>query len=220
MTATRSWGVWKRYGEAARQDVHQLLAWGFTDVRDDLTIDHDEPSISGLIAAAIYNRLITDAPSRFDRYFVADDLYQSDDPSRTGISRRRADIVVEISGPRPRLRYIFEAKRLRKGHHPISAYVGSDGIGRFVTGAYAAEATEAGMVAYVQSPQVTDWESELCEVFRDPTYRKALRVRTGLDRQQVIAALPNTWVSSHDRTSAPTLTLYHLFLECFGTHES
>jgi hypothetical protein len=212
MTLNSSWEQWKHYGKAARRHVHQLLAWGYTDARGDIRDEHDETDITGLIADAIQHRLNTDAPSKYDRYFVADDAAEPGE-GRTGKSRRRADIIVERTGSRPRLRYILEAKRLRRGSHPLSKYLGPDGLGRFVRGSYAPHALEAAMVAYVQSPSVTDWEAELSAVFAGPE-RAKLSVTTGLASERVVAGLPHSWVSTHTRQSGPQITIFHILLDC------
>ena len=212
MSWNNSWDQWKHYGVTARRHVHQLLEWGYIGARSDIKTEHDETDITGLIAEAIQHRLNTDAPPQYDRYSVADDTAEPGE-GRTGKSRRRADIVVERTGSRPRLRYIIEAKRLRRGSHPLSKYLGSEGLGRFVRGAYAPHALEAAMVAYVQSPYVKDWEAELSAAFGGPE-RAELSVTTGLSSEVVVAGLPHSWVSTHSRPSGSEITVFHILLDC------
>jgi hypothetical protein len=212
MSWNSSWGEWKHYGVAARRHVHQLLAWGYTDARPKIKREHDETDITGLIAEAIQDRLNGTAPRRYDRYSVADDAAEPGE-GRTGKSRRRADIVVERSGTRPRLRYILEAKRLRRGSHQLSKYLGSDGLGRFVRGSYAPHALEAAMVAYVQTPSVADWEAELAAAFAG-AQRATLSVSAGLAAEVVVTGLPHSWVSTHARAKGPQITIFHILLDC------
>lgn len=152
------------------------------------------------------------------QYEVAAHLYRSSLPrdqsreGRTGTSRRRVDILIE-QAVRPRLVYVFEAKRLRRTTHPLSKYLGTDGLGCFLRGSYASNSPEGAMVGYVQTPTVGDWASELQEAFNGPE-RSKLDVISGLDPQQLLPGLPYAWVSVHSRSTGSNITIIHILLDC------
>jgi hypothetical protein len=208
-----SWTLWRRYAEAFRRDVHQLLAWGYADARVGFRAEQDETAITDLIVRGMNARLnAPETDDHFDRYFIADDTPQEGE-GREGRSRRRVDILVERNGSKPRLKYILEAKRLRRNGYPLSAYLGGEGIGRFVRGSYAEHALEAAMIGYVQSPSVDEWAKELLAAINGAA-RVSLAVRSGLDRLAVIAELPHSWVGVHARRGAPNMTICHILLDC------
>lgn len=212
MSLTRSLELWRQYVSAFRRDAHQLLEWGYVDARAELSSDLDEPTITGLIAEAIRRRLSGSAPRRYDRYFLADDLPQEGE-QRTGIRRLRVDIVVERSGTRPRLHYIMEAKRLRRGSHSIGQYIGGDGLQRFLRGSYAANALEAAMVGYVQSESVETWAKQLEEASGLST-DNSLDVVERLWRLGPLGELKHRWSSTHMRSSGTEITICHILLAC------
>lgn len=213
MDWSASWGAWKKYGSATRRHVHELLAWGYADARANFRATHDETDITGLIAEAMKHRLDTTAPRPFKRYFVADDTPQAGG-GRTGIRRRRADILVERSGTQPRLRYVLESKRLRRGSHPLSQYLGTEGLQRFVSGNYAPHALEAAMIGYVQTPTVEDWADELKLAFSG-SERARMGTKEGLNSVDVVPALRDSWVSKHTREIGEDIVLIHVLLDCY-----
>ncbi len=204
---------WLRYDQSFREDAHQLLAWGYQDSRGLLTCDLEETEITGCIADAIQARL--DAPQteeRFDRYTIKEDNPVSGE-GRTGKSRMRIDIIIEANRPRPRPRYVFEAKRLRKPSHPISKYVGSEGLMRFIGDRYAPGCPEAGLIGYVQTDTVEHWITELERQFSQKPVNR-FRITEKLCKTLVIGSLPNTWASNHNRVSGSPITIFHLLLDC------
>ena len=114
---------------------------------------------------------------------------------------------------RPRPKYIFEAKLLRKNGFPISEYVGKGGLQCFTKGVYASQCPEAAMVGYVQSDAASYWESELKRRFNgDPN--NDLRIIQLLQKVQVLSSMPNVWVSEHERVTSSSIAAYHIFLNC------
>jgi len=61
---------------------------------------------------------------------------------------------------RPRPKYHFEAKRLRKPQS-IKDYCGEDGLQCFLSSRYAQESDEAGMLGYVQCDNISTWVERL-----------------------------------------------------------
>ncbi len=119
-----------------------------------------------------------------------------------------------VSGhSRPRPKYIFEAKRLRKNGYPIGKYVGEDGLQCFVQGVYASQYPEAAMIGYVQSDIASYWESELERSFYKDV-NNDLRIIQLLHKAQVLSSMTDVWVSEHEREAGNLIAVYHIFLNC------
>lgn len=201
------------YDYGFRRDAHQLLAWGYQDALPEIHCNLMEEAITGLIVESIEKRL--DAPStpeKFDRYSIDEEKLIAVE-GRTGKNRRRLDLVVVSGHSRPRPKYIFEAKRLRKNGYPIGKYVGRDGLQCFVKGVYAAQYPEAAMIAYIQSDVASYWESELNRCF-DGDSNNVLCTTKLLQRVQVLTSTPDMWVSEHERGVGNSIAVYHIFLNC------
>jgi hypothetical protein len=201
------------YDYGFRRDAHQLLAWGYQDALPDIHCNLMEEVITGLIVEAIEARL--DAPStpeKFDRYSIDEEKPIAVE-GRTGKNRRRLDLVVVSGHNRPRPKYIFEAKRLRKNGYPIGKYVGQDGLQCFIKGVYAAQYPESAMIGYVQSDSASYWESELKRSFEEDS-KENLCILKPLQRTQVLTFMPDVWVSEHERGAKDSITVYHVFLNC------
>jgi len=201
------------YDYGFRRGAHQLLAWGYQDVLPQVHCNLTEEEITGLIVEAIENRLDDPStPKEFDRYSIDEEKPISVE-GRKGKKRRRLDLVVVSGHSRPRPKYIFEAKRLRKNGYPIGEYVGKDGLQCYIKAIYASQYPEAAMVAYIQSDAATYGENELNRRFNhDPN--NDLCIKQVLQKMQVIVSLPDTWVSEHERVVSGSITLYHIFLNC------
>lgn len=201
------------YDYGFRRDAHQLLAWGYQDVLPQVHCNLTEEEITGLIVEAIEKRLDDPyTPEKFDRYSIDEEKPISVE-GRKGKKRRRLDLVVVSGHSRPRPKYIFEAKRLRKNGYPISEYVGKDGLQCYIKGIYASQYPEAAMVAYIQSDAATYWENELKRRFNhDPN--NDLCIKQIVQKTQVLTSLPDAWVSEHERVVSGSITVYHIFLNC------
>jgi hypothetical protein len=201
------------YDYGFRRDAHQLLAWGYQDVLPQIHCNLREEEITGIIVEAIEKRLDDPStPEKFDRYSIDEEKPISVE-GRKGKKRRRLDLVVVSGHSRPRPKYIFEAKRLRKNGYPISEYVGKDGLQCYIKEIYASKYPEAAMVGYIQSDAATYWENELKRRFNhDPN--NDLCIKQILQKTQVITSLPDAWVSEHERVASGSITMYHIFLNC------
>lgn len=201
------------YDYGLRRDAHQLLAWGYEDSAAKIHCDLQEEEITGLIVEAIEKRLDTPStPEKFDRYSIDEEKPISVE-GRQGKKRRRLDLVVISGHCRPRPKYIFEAKRLRKNGYPIGKYVGKDGLQCFVKEVYASQYPEAAMIGYVQSDATSYWESELKRSF-DRDLNNDLRTIQILQQVQVVSSMSNVWVSEHERITGSVIAVYHIFLNC------
>jgi hypothetical protein len=202
------------YDYGFRRDAHQLLAWGYQDALPEIHCNLTEEDITGQIVKAIEERLDDpDTPERFDRYSI-DEEKPIIGEGRKGKHRRRLDLVVVSGYNRPRPKYIFEAKRLRKNSCPMGNYVGKDGLQCFVKGVYALQYPEAAMVGYVQSDAASYWESELKRRFNNDN---DLRITQALEKAPVLPCIPDVWVSQHEREAGGSITVYHIFLDCSAT---
>ena len=107
-------GNWAIYQQAFREDVHQLLAWGYEDARSRITPDAEEEVITAFIAEGIDGR-IDDlrTPERFSRYSIHNVHFVSPG-GQTGKRQLKLDLMLEQCGIRPKHRFIFEASVSRE----------------------------------------------------------------------------------------------------------
>lgn len=207
------WGV---YGEAFCLHSHQLLAWAYADVRPRLNADLKEPAITGLLAEAMKLRLNhPDTPDEYDHYWPGDQEPHSPN-GELGNDRLRFDITIIRNGIKPRISFIFEAKRLRTGGFPIGEYVGDGGMGDFIECRYGADHPEAAMVALFQNRDVAYWHNELKRVFNKDQAAETplLGIHERLSGIVIINDLPDELQSIHRRSNAVKIRLYHIFLNC------
>jgi hypothetical protein len=208
--------LWNVYSETFRLHSHQLLVWAHGDIRSRLNADIDEPAITGLLAEAMKLRLDHPlTPEEYLHYTIGDQVPIS--PSgQLGNDRLRLDISVIRSGVRPRLSYIFEAKRLQTGAYTIGKYVGEGGIGDFIACRYASDYPEAAMIGLLQNKDFSYWHSELHRTFDDDRKSKDphLGIHKPLKAVSVLPGLGNELVSQHIRKNKKLLDLFHIFLDC------
>jgi hypothetical protein len=208
-----TWGV---YLGALRIHAHQLLAWAQADARPSLHDELDEPSITGLLGDAMKARLdAPETPQEYDHYTIGDQEPVS--PSgQMGNDRLRLDLCIIRSGVKPRLRYIYEAKRLRTGGFPIGRYVGPSGIGDFLEGRYGEENPEAVMIGLFQNKDAGYWQKELHRSFDkdDNSKHRFLGVLEGLVPVRILESFPDELQSVHRRRNTGPIRLFHIFLNC------
>jgi hypothetical protein len=176
----------------------------------------EEPDITGLLAEGIKFRLNhADTPDKYLHYWPSDQDPVSPD-GQLGNDRLRLDLNLIRTGIRPRLSFIFEAKRLRTGGFPIGKYTGDGGMGDFISCHYGADNPEAAMVALFQNKDITYWQSELQRVFSEDLIAKSPRlgIQDGLSLVSILASLPCELQSVHKRRNGANIRLYHIFLDC------
>lgn len=209
-------GLWNLYGEAFRVHAHQLLAWAYLDARPRFVPGLEEPDLTGLLAEAMWGRLNNaSTPESFDHYSIGDQVPHS--PSgQLGNDRLRLDITIVRNGIRPRLSFVFEAKRLRTGTLTIGKYVGTGGMGDFLSGRYAADAPEAAMVGLFENQTLDYWQAELRRSFDEDSRSSSpqLAVMSTLAEVAILDEMLGELESSHHRSEGPSLRLFHIFLDC------
>jgi hypothetical protein len=208
---------WSVYGEAFRLHSHQLLAWAYQDVRLRFVPGLEEPDMTGLLAEAMENRLNhASTPDAYLHYTVGDQVPRSP-AGQLGNKRLRLDISVIRSGIRPRLSFIFEAKRLKTSTLPIGKYAGEGGMGDFISGRYSAENPEAAMIGLFENQTLGYWQNELRRVFCEDSKspRPQLNTLSELAAVSIIRELGGELESTHHRKNGGSLRLFHIFLACW-----
>jgi hypothetical protein len=193
-----------------RVHAHALLVGGYRRLPAATFTSSSEPEITGELCRAISEFMATDdAPDWVEFYALRDDP-KVNVPGRLGESRPRIDIEFERvqRGNRPLFR--FEAKRLGQGH-PLSAYLGEPGMGAFLDGHYPVAHSEAGMLGYCQTRDVTYWTDALrAELQSDPTAHR--QVAGNCAAAHPLAAGLETWRTVHFSAEAGVITIWHSFL--------
>lgn len=201
------------YGKLMREQVHQLISWGFEDARHRIISDNiEEPSITGFIADAINNRFRRlDSPDWCYYYSVKDDP-PVEKEGADGKRRPRVDLIMEANfNGRPE--YMFEAKRLRKNGFGVSKYIDSEGMGCFIDGLYAKRYREAAMLGYIQSDSLEYWQDKIKSAIDKASDKLCLKPPQR--DTKVIDAFPHEWISEHERKSiGRPIAIYHIILDC------
>ncbi len=199
-----------------RKHAHELLILGYKVAKFKVKQWHDETDITGFIAEAIQERL--DSPGSPDWY---NQFALHEDPpvpggNRTGRRRRRPDLIFESVVRRPRPKYFFESKRLRKqSTYRESYYLGGEGLQRFLNGIYAGDYTEAGMLGYVQCDTVDQWVDRLkIAIEDDANSDNKLLLKSPQRGVRIIDEIPQEWVSEHDRYTGGSIIIYHILFDC------
>lgn len=200
------------YQDSFVTHVHSLLWAGFLRIdRANISTMH-EPAISGMICKGI-SLVFDDAasPDWVDDYEIHDDP-PVHDAQRLGKHRLRVDIKLVSRRSRPRTRFSFEAKSLN-ANAGVADYLGSEGLGQFVTGAYSADQTVAGMLAYVQTDDCDQWQAKI-ESKIDTTIHQL--GQGGLWKNiEIIKELKHTSHTIHKRPGRlPNICIIHTMLDC------
>ena len=219
MTGTLA-GAWDIHLEAFRAHAHQLLVWAYQDVRQKLSPDSDEPTKTGWLAEAMNRRLdLPETPREYDHYVCGDQVPISPD-GQEGNKRLRLDFSVIKTGVKPRISFLFEAKRLRTNGYPIGKYVGDEGMKDYVQGRYGRECPEAAMVGLFENQDVDYWHSELRRVCEEDLEMSppTLAQIGSLAPVEIHDELSGELESHHQRDAPLSrLRLLHIFLDCRAT---
>jgi hypothetical protein len=201
------------YWSTYRQHVHTLLAWGYVDSRYRVRAKHNETDITGFIAEAIKSRLDNpDSPPWCDQIDIHDDP-PIPGGGRTGRNRWRPDLIFESVERRPRPKYHFEAKRLRK-LQSINDYFGEDGLQCFLSGKYARESDESGMLGYVQCDDISTWVKRLqLTIDQDSQGKNEFLLLSPQSNIQIVDEFPHEWMSKHSRYIGKSIVIHHLLLD-------
>jgi hypothetical protein len=184
--------------------VHHVLGTAFLRLRAATLADKEETAITGLLVEQMRALVESRAcPAGAQHFAIHDDQPQSGGGVE-GKSRPRIDIVVERSGPGRRPRFHFEAKRLHRGDS-VAEYIGDEGMKCFLSGKYAKDEPDAGMLGYVQHDTPGAWATRL--------ETKLAAASVDWARHSLSASLPHTYRSSHARNGQP-FALFHVLLVC------
>lgn len=155
------------------------------------------------------------APDWVIWYAVYDDPPINKD-SRHGKHRQRVDvkIVRHLKGKRPKMQ--FEAKRLYNGSS-VSKYLGNEGLGCFLSGEYAHEHQEAGMLGYVQIDSETAWAKKIKHRIEKKPQNYGLCEKSKWTKTSIVPGLGYTYRTYHNRTKIKEpIGISHVFLKFYS----
>jgi len=200
------------YSQVFLEHVHLLIWHGYLQLDRSSLASLHEPAISGLICQEIERHLDDpQAPPWVTDYEIHDDPPVHDE-SRKGKNRRRVDIKLASRRTRPRIRFCVEAKCLNK-NAGVADYLGKDGVGQFISGSYAAEETQAGMLAYVQTDDCDVWRGRIEKSLNTKKHKLG---RSGQWRtRHVTSAIPFCCQTVHVRPKKlRNIVILHTLLDC------
>ncbi|HEY1352160.1 MAG TPA: hypothetical protein VGF67_21290 [Ktedonobacteraceae bacterium] len=109
--------------------------------------------------------------------------------------------------------YHFEARRLR-AQGSVNNYLGADGLGCFLSGKYASESDEAGMLGYVQCDDVDIWVTRLqSAIDQDSRNKNELLLLSPQRKMPVIDEFHQEWISRHSRETGRNIVIHHVLLD-------
>jgi len=132
------------------------------------------------------------------------------------IEERRTDITYHWNNEVLSLKYVFEFKKLNNKKASHMAYLGADGLGRFVDGIYSEDQLAAAMVGIMLSPP-DEIVEPIGQALNDGSLASALQLRKNADGDYLTRPskmfLAAEFDSEHDRTNvANPITISHIFL--------
>jgi hypothetical protein len=205
---SRELKIHQRVRTSLRRHAHQLLAAGYALLTPPAYATWKEPDITGELCQAMDEFRESDsAPSWCSRYEVHDDP-KVNVPGRYGDARPRIDIEIRRRGSGTWPRFRFEAKRLGPDH-PIGKYVGSEGLGAFLSGYYPLTHPEAGMLGYIQEKDIPHWSAALQKALASTTDLKL--APEGMVRARLAPGLA-TWRTVHSIEGVGTISIWHSLL--------
>ncbi len=202
----------KDYRKVFVARVHQLLLLGYKRLdKPESLSEQEEPAITGKLVEQIDAVLDDRTSAQWVMYFQVKDDPPENDGVRTGKRRRRVDIEF-VSGPyRPRQRFSFEAKWLGKDN-PLAVYLGSDGLGCFLAGQYAAKDEDAGMLGYIRTDSPEKWAGKLGDSLKETAERYAVCSGCGWKKHSFKGGPGHTFHTRHRRDDGREIEIYHSLL--------
>lgn len=165
------------YWQKFREKVFKLVKMGYDLFDSNQYKDSEEPDISGELVKRIKEITQSETAPKWAAHFSIHDDPPINEPRRRGKRRRRLDIEIERTCYGQHPRYSFEAKRLSGHRFTARKYFGITGLGEFISGHYANDRDEAGMLGYVQSDTLEIWAAKLEKKFQQD--RASLYVSPG-----------------------------------------
>jgi hypothetical protein len=202
------------YRKVFRRQVFELLRRGYERLDFLAFQDSEEEDITGELIREIRNVTEDRSGPSWAHYYAIHDDPRINAPGRLGKRRLKLDIEFERTGAGKHPRYPFEAKRLSsQTHAKMDKYLGPDGLIQFLSGNYASEQDEAGMLGYVQSETPSDWARKAHDTFVKNTEMLHLCFDGNWKPVDNLAKFDNCYCSKHNRPSVGTpITLFHVFL--------
>lgn len=202
----------KAYVASFRRHVHALLVMAYDRLDRCRLAEADEPSITGELVRAMRQAMAEDrAPRWVTKYSIRDDP-PLDSPGRYGRSRPRVDIEFEKVQRGPRPCYHWEAKKL-KGGSSCASYVGDEGLGCYLSGKYARDHREAGMLGYVLTHDELAWAVKIQKKLEENPEESGLVEGGTWTHVNVVPQLAHSYRTKHKRRAGGRLiTVYHALL--------
>lgn len=205
--------VKKSYQYSFISNIHKLIKNGYLEVRQHITSFEPEENISGLLRDEI-EKFCNEpsAPNWVDGMEIHNERPENSrqikgSSVRKGKSRQRTDLVFVFT-IRPRLRFVFEAKRLNTNHNE-AAYCGISGLECFINEEYAREDDIAGMLGYVQDNTIANWNQAILS----KTQSHSSHIKNSVP-DVILQYFPLEWSSTHTCKSGKLILVYHLLLDC------
>ncbi|MFC7337602.1 hypothetical protein ACFQY0_10470 [Haloferula chungangensis] len=199
----------KLFTEAFIRHAHRILLGGYRRLDAASYTKAEEDEITGDLAA-VMNLHIERDPSPLARMFQVHDQHPVTKPGtpqtsrRVGKRRLKIDLQFVANTVSGFVRFSWEAKRLGR-QHPLSSYLGHDGLGCFLDGRYGSEVRFGGMLGYVQSDTPEIWCDKL-KAKLDKSYSKGSDASTSVSDEIRIT-------SRHPRTSGQDdIEIFHSVL--------
>jgi hypothetical protein len=195
--------------------VHRILAGGFAALRSrssDLAAK-EETAITGLLVDQMQLLLESRRCPRGAEHFAVHDDRPESAQGIEGKRRPRIDLFVERTGRGPRPKFHFEAKRLNAGSS-VAAYVGAEGLGRFLSGKYAKDAPDAGMLGYVQDDFPGTWADRIEKKLDSERAQHGLPPAGEVwEAHSLVKELAYSYRATHTREGRP-FQVFHVLLAC------
>lgn len=194
------------YIEAFIRRAHEVLAAGYEQMKAAAYQSREEDEITGDLKVAM-NRFLSEIEAGWARSLFVHEQVPVNTPGepgsnrRVGKSRPKIDLQFVANASGGFHHFSWEAKRLGN-HHPVSGYLGKDGLGCFLSGAYAAEVDFGGMLGYIQSEDVEAWTGRI---------QKRLH-EDGLAWSTVGSPTPTRRAVHRRQNPMKTIAIYHTLL--------
>jgi len=187
------------FQEAFIFNAHQILIEGYRRLEDPASYHgSEEDEITENLVDAMMEH-IGSRPDSWIKMYQVREQAPVRTPGRTGKRCPKVDLeLVAFSGVGI-VRFSWEAKRLVR-NNSVGIYLGTEGLGCFLSGQYARDCSFGGMLGYAQTSREAPWITIIGgRIPIEPAPR----------------AFPSsTCISRHDRLSPlPRITIYHTILQ-------
>ncbi len=203
----------EHYKTSFRVHVFSLLKMGYDCINHKVHNSSEETVITEELVKAIRKILEDPSPPDWKTHYTLHEDPPLNIPGQHGKQRPRVDIQFELVRRGPRPRYEFEAKRLSANRRGVTQYLGNDGLGCFLDGRYARNASEAGMLGYVQSHTQEYWQDKIKQRFDDNDENLNVCYGGGWISVRIVPNCDHCYCSRHNRPQlGRPITIYHSLL--------